>query len=194
MKDLNKKVPGGLPLPIIGLAALLFLPAWTLDYWQAWVLLAVFSMSMLAIIIYLMKMDPKLLERRVKLRAEKRRSQNIIKYCLVVAFIAMMVFPAIDHRFAWSSVPPCVVAAGDILVGPRVPHHIPRVQGQHLRLEDYRSRRGPESRLDRAVRAGASSDVWWMARHAFRPASRSWLVVGLVRDDSDDASDRLETS
>jgi cobalamin synthase len=115
MKDLNKKVFAGLPVPILILAALLFLPAWTLDYWQAWVFLAVFSMSMLAIVIYLVKMDPGLLERRLKM-AEKQRSQKMIKCCLVMAFIATIVFPAIDHRFAWSSVSPCVVAAGDVLV------------------------------------------------------------------------------
>jgi protein-S-isoprenylcysteine O-methyltransferase Ste14 len=34
----------------------------------------------------------------------------------MIAFIAMLVFPAIDHRYGWSTVPPCVALAGDILV------------------------------------------------------------------------------
>jgi hypothetical protein len=65
MKDLNKKAFGGLLRLFIGLAVLLFLPAWTLDYWQAWILLAVYSLSALTVTLYLMKNDPKLLERRI---------------------------------------------------------------------------------------------------------------------------------
>ena len=66
MEDLNKKALGGLLKFLITLAGLVFLAAWTLDYWQAWVFLAVFSGSGLAITLYLMKNDPKLLERRMK--------------------------------------------------------------------------------------------------------------------------------
>jgi hypothetical protein len=43
----------------------LFLPAWTFDYQEAWIFLAVFFSEVLAITIYLIKRDPKLLERRI---------------------------------------------------------------------------------------------------------------------------------
>jgi uncharacterized membrane protein YcjF (UPF0283 family) len=78
MKNLNKKAFGGLLRIFIGLAVLLFLPAWTLDYWQAWVFLAVYSLSALAVTLYLMKNDPKLLELRISAGpgSEKRRSQK----------------------------------------------------------------------------------------------------------------------
>ena len=65
MKNLNTKAFGGLLFLLLVMAALLFLPAWTLDYWQAWIFLAVFGLSTLAVTVYLMKKDPKLLERRV---------------------------------------------------------------------------------------------------------------------------------
>ena len=118
MKDLNKKAFGGLLSLLISLAASLFLPAWTLYYWQAWIFLGVFSVSVLAITIYLIKKDPKLLERRINAGpgAEKEKSQKIIQFLASIAFIAVLVFPAIDHRFGWSTVPPYAVAAGDILV------------------------------------------------------------------------------
>jgi protein-S-isoprenylcysteine O-methyltransferase Ste14 len=118
MTDLNKKAFAGLLNLIICLALLLFLPAWTLDYWQAWIFLAVFSVSVLAITIYLMKNDPKLLERRVKAGpvAEKEKRQRTIQILATIAFAAIIVFPAIDHRFAWSEVPPYVTLAGDMLV------------------------------------------------------------------------------
>jgi hypothetical protein len=44
-KDLTKKASGGLLFLLLVMAALLFLPAWTLSYWQAWAFLAVFAVS-----------------------------------------------------------------------------------------------------------------------------------------------------
>jgi protein-S-isoprenylcysteine O-methyltransferase Ste14 len=97
---------------------LIFLPGWTLNYWQAWLFLFVFFASSLAITLYLMKADPELLERRVHggSAAEKERSQKVIQRFAAMAFIATMVFPALDHRFRWSNVPLIGVLAGDLLV------------------------------------------------------------------------------
>ena len=96
----------------------IFLPAWTFDYWQAWIVVAVFFGCTLAVTVYLMKNDPKLLERRVKagVGAEQERSQNIIQAFAGAAFIALFVISALDHRFGWSTVPGYLVALGDILV------------------------------------------------------------------------------
>lgn len=118
MKDQNKKAIGGLVRLLIILAGLLFLPAGTLDYWQAWIFIAVFFGSALAISIYVMRNDPKLLERRVHAgpRAEKQRRQKVIQALASIMFIAAIVFPAIDHRFGWSLAPPFVAVAGDALV------------------------------------------------------------------------------
>jgi protein-S-isoprenylcysteine O-methyltransferase Ste14 len=115
---LTKKVFNRLLRFFISLGALLFLTAWTLAYWQAWIFLAVFSGSSFAITLYLAKHDPQLLERRMKAGpgAEKERSQRIIQVLALIAFVAVLAFPAIDHRFAWSTVPPTVTVAGDILV------------------------------------------------------------------------------
>jgi protein-S-isoprenylcysteine O-methyltransferase Ste14 len=118
MKDLNKKAFGGLLRLFLSLAVLLFLPAWTLDYWQAWIFLAVYSLSGLAVTIHLMKNDPKLLERRINAGpgSEKQRNQKILHFLVSKALIVEVVIPAIDHRYAWSAVPPYVAAAGDVLV------------------------------------------------------------------------------
>ena len=64
-----------------------------------------------------MKNDPKLLERRVYAghTAEKEWSQKIIQTMTSIGFIAMIVLPALDHCFAWSSVPPYLMVAGDVL-------------------------------------------------------------------------------
>jgi protein-S-isoprenylcysteine O-methyltransferase Ste14 len=118
MSALNIRAMAGLLQLLIIMAAIIFLPAWTLDYWQAWTFLAVFFASVLAITVYLMKNDPKLLERRANAGpgAEQEKSQKIIQSLAAIAFIAMFVVSALDHRFGWSSVPPYVSLLGDVLV------------------------------------------------------------------------------
>jgi protein-S-isoprenylcysteine O-methyltransferase Ste14 len=100
------------------MAALLFVPAGTLDYWQAYVFMAVFVSGSAAITAYLAIKDSKLLERRMNVgpMAEKEPTQKIIMAFILLGFIALLVVPALDHRFVWSSVPPWVSAIGDILV------------------------------------------------------------------------------
>lgn len=118
MKELNKKAFGGFLRLFVTLAALLFLPAWTLRYWQAWVFLAAFFAPALGITLYVMKHDPALFERRVRGGAgdEKGRTQRIIHALVSVAFLAVVLVPAIDHRLGWSRVPAWVSITGDLLV------------------------------------------------------------------------------
>ena len=103
---------------ILALAALLFIPAGTLDYWQAWLFMAVFVCASAAIGVYLAIRDPKLLERRMRVgpRAEKEPAQKIIMVFATLGFIVMLVFPALDRRFGWSAVPGSVSVLGDALI------------------------------------------------------------------------------
>jgi len=45
--------------------ALIFLPAWTWNYWQGWLFLSVFAATTAAFTIYLARYDRPLLERRM---------------------------------------------------------------------------------------------------------------------------------
>jgi protein-S-isoprenylcysteine O-methyltransferase Ste14 len=116
--SLSTKALGGLLVVLIVMGALLFLPAGTLDYWQAWAFLAVWGALGLAVTVYLMKNDPKLLERRMHggPTAEKETSQKIIMWIVSIGFVAILVVSALDHRLHWSSVPPDAAIAGDALV------------------------------------------------------------------------------
>jgi len=100
------------------MALLLFFPAGTVRYWQAWVYLAIFFGASTLTTLYLMKEDPALLERRMSggPTAEKRPAQKIIMLFTSIGFIALLIVPALDHRFGWSFVPVEVVVAGDVLV------------------------------------------------------------------------------
>jgi protein-S-isoprenylcysteine O-methyltransferase Ste14 len=113
----NKTVIGFTQL-IIVLGVLLLAPAWTLDYWQAWVYLSIFAVSAALISAYLWKNDPKLLERRINAGpgAEKETRQKWIQLLASFAFMGALIVPSLDHRFSWSAVPLIVVFAGDLLV------------------------------------------------------------------------------
>jgi protein-S-isoprenylcysteine O-methyltransferase Ste14 len=112
------KAFGGLLFLLVVMAALLFIPAWTLDYWQAWAFLAVFFSSATAITAYLMKKDPALLGRRVQAgpTAENETSQKIIQSITSVGFIAMLVIASLDRRFVWSTISFYLELAGEVLV------------------------------------------------------------------------------
>ncbi len=95
--------------------ALIFLPAWTLRYWQGWTYLAVLMASISAIVVYLVRNDPALLARRVN-NTEKELTQKFIHFGVNFVFLAASVVSALDHRFGWSAVPAYVVIAGDAMV------------------------------------------------------------------------------
>lgn len=118
MNNLARKTILGFAQLIIGLVIFLLAPAWTLDFWQAWVYLLVFAASAALITAYLWKKDPKLLERRVNAGpgAEKERSQKLIQLFASLGFIGVMILPSLDHRLSWSDVPLSVVIVGDVLV------------------------------------------------------------------------------
>ncbi len=99
-------------------ALLLFVPAGTPRYWQAWAYLAVFFGTSSVITVYLMKNDPALLRRRLRggPTAEKETSQKIIMSFTSIGFVALLVVSALDHRFGWSSPPALLTIAADGLI------------------------------------------------------------------------------
>jgi protein-S-isoprenylcysteine O-methyltransferase Ste14 len=118
MSLLHKKALAGLLILAAVMAALLFGPAGTLDYWQAWTFLAVYFTASVAISLYLIKKDPALLRRRMSGGpfAEKQPVQKIIMSLTSLGFIGLLVVPALDRRFAWSHMPPALALSGDLLV------------------------------------------------------------------------------
>lgn len=118
MNQLNKRAFGGLFFLLFIMFGLIFLPARTLNYWQAWVFLAVFASSVLAITLYLMKNDPSLLEKRVEAGpfAEKEKFQKLIQAFAGLSFVAIFILSSLDHRFGWSKVSPGISILGDLLV------------------------------------------------------------------------------
>jgi protein-S-isoprenylcysteine O-methyltransferase Ste14 len=100
------------------MCALLFGTAGTIRYWQAWIYVVIYAGASISTMCYLVKKDPALLERRMRggPMFEKERTQRIIMTFTSLGFIALLVVPALDHRFGWSSVPIWAVVLGDVLV------------------------------------------------------------------------------
>jgi protein-S-isoprenylcysteine O-methyltransferase Ste14 len=109
-------------LALGGLAAvmglLLFVPAGTIHYWQAWVYLSIFFGAATVTTLYLLRRDRALLERRMSggPTAEKRPTQRFVMLGTSLGFVALLVVPGLDHRFGWSRVPLYVIVTGDVLV------------------------------------------------------------------------------
>ena len=118
MKNLNARAWLAVAALAVAMGVLLFVPAETVRYWQAWVYLSIFTSASVLTTLYLTRNDPALLERRLRggPTAEKRPAQRLIMLCTSIGFLALLVVPAFDHRFGWSTVPLGVVVAGDVLV------------------------------------------------------------------------------
>lgn len=106
---------------VVGLVffgVLLFVPAGTLAYWQAWVFIAVFMVATVVPSAYLAVRSPAALRRRMHGGpfAETRTIQKAVIWGTMLTVVAGLVVSALDHRFGWSSVPTGVVVLGNVLV------------------------------------------------------------------------------
>jgi protein-S-isoprenylcysteine O-methyltransferase Ste14 len=99
-------------------AVLLFVPAGTVNYWQGWAVLAVFSAASLGPTLYMARIDPAALERRMQagVKAETRPVQKVVIAGTFIAFATILVVPAFDFRFGWSHVPAWLSVLGIVMV------------------------------------------------------------------------------
>ena len=99
---------------LVLIGALLFLPAWTLDYPGAWLFIAVLFLPMLFMGIVLFAKAPTLLEKRLK-NKEKEKTQKGVIALSGLMFPIGFVLSAFDFRFGWSSVPLWLVTVASVL-------------------------------------------------------------------------------
>jgi protein-S-isoprenylcysteine O-methyltransferase Ste14 len=102
-------------LAVLILAAMFFLTAGTLNYWQAWIYMAILLAPMCLVVAYFLKKDPELLERRLRLKEKEPEQKAIIKFSYPLFLVAFLM-PGFDRRYSWSTVPVWMVIAADIIV------------------------------------------------------------------------------
>jgi protein-S-isoprenylcysteine O-methyltransferase Ste14 len=107
----------GLIEPVL-FGLLLFLPAGTFNYWQAWVFLVVFALSTWIPSIYLWRTNPVALQRRMRggPTAETRITQKVVIAGWYLTLAAIFVVSSLDRRFGSSPVPTGICLVGDVLV------------------------------------------------------------------------------
>ncbi len=110
-----KKAPLLFIAAFVALSIAFFVPAGTLDYWQAWVYIAVLLIPASFVVAYFLKYDPEFLERRFQFKEKEARQRTILGIGNLFFLIGFLL-PGFDKRLGWSNVPFEVVIAADVLV------------------------------------------------------------------------------
>ncbi len=102
----------------IVLALLVLVPAWSLHYWQGFLLWAHFCAWCTGLTLYFLKHDPALAERRMAAgsQAEELASQKWIQAYNSVLITALFVLSAFDAGAGWSRMPLVGIIVGHALV------------------------------------------------------------------------------
>lgn len=86
------------------MAALLFLPAGSFGYWQAWLLLGILFGPMLIAGIVLAVKKPELLERRLNMREEQKEQRFVVAMSGLI-FILAFIAAGLSYRNGWLMFP-----------------------------------------------------------------------------------------
>ena len=107
------KFLGGLVL--VGL--LLFVPAGTFRYWQAWLLMGILFVPMFIAGLIMMRKNPELLRKRLNAREEQAEQKEVILMSGLM-FLAAFILAGLNTRFKWIVLPDWVsyAAAGLFLL------------------------------------------------------------------------------
>ena len=118
MKTLTSKTLSRITIFSIILGLLIFLPSWTISYWQGWIYFFVVSICLFIMTLYFLKHDPVLMESRINIgpRAEKRKSQKVLLSFFTILLIGLVVLSSFDHRFHLSRIPNVLIIISDFFV------------------------------------------------------------------------------
>ena len=103
---------------LIGLlfaGTLLFLPAGTLQFWNAWLFIALLFIPVLLLGIFLFIKNPSLLERRLDAKEKNKTQGAVVKAAGLMFFIGFIV-AGLDRRFSWSSLPAWLVVLSSVIL------------------------------------------------------------------------------
>ena len=102
---------------VVGVAfvgAMLFLPAWTFNYFGAWLFIALLfvPMSIMGIVLYIK--SPELLAKRLDAREKEKTQKGVIGFAALM-FLGGFILSALDYRFGWSDVPLWLMILASVL-------------------------------------------------------------------------------
>lgn len=100
---------------VLLVGGLLFLPAGTFEYVNAWLFIVLLFVPMLILGIILAIKAPKLLEKRIGVK-EKENTQKGVVALSGLLFVAGFIVAGLDFRFGWSKMPIWVVVVASIIL------------------------------------------------------------------------------
>ena len=115
ISELKKQVIIRFIMAPVFIGLILFLPAGTLYYWEAWIYCGVLFIPVSFVVFYFLKKDPELLERRMRMREKEEKQKTIVKFAAII-FLIGFIIPGLDYRYQWSNVPFIFVIAANVIV------------------------------------------------------------------------------
>ena len=103
LQALTKTIMG-----FVFICVLLFLPAGTFRYWNAWLFMEVLFVPMIILGIVMLFKSPDLLKKRLDAK-EKEGEQKWVVVLSGIMFMSAFVVAALNFRFSWHSLPDCVI-------------------------------------------------------------------------------------
>ncbi len=86
--------------------ALFFVPAGTLKWPEAWILIVLYTVTILGVVIWLKKNDPELLKERSQRKKNVKPWDRILMFVYVFFLMLFIIIAGLDAvRFRWSNVP-----------------------------------------------------------------------------------------
>ena len=86
---------------------LLFIPAGSVKYWQAWLLICILFIPMFIAGLIMMKTSPELLRKRLNAREEEGEQKEVVLFSGLM-FLAAFVLAGFNWRFGWIPLPKAV--------------------------------------------------------------------------------------
>ena len=101
-------------LGVLMIVLLLFLPAGTFNYWNAWLLMGLLFIPMFIVGIILWIKSPELLKKRLNVKEKENEQKQVIGISLII-FILGFIIASLDFRYNWSNIPIWGVAGASVI-------------------------------------------------------------------------------
>ena len=100
-------------LGIIMIGSLLFLPAGTFTFWNAWLFMGLLFIPMFFVGLVLWLKNKELLKKRINGR-EKKGTQRSVVFITLIMFVTSFVISALDFKYNWSRLPIWLISLGSV--------------------------------------------------------------------------------
>lgn len=102
-------------LGLLMFGMLLFIPAGTLKFWNAWLLIALLFIPMFLLAIILFIKNPELLQKRINGK-EKENTQKFVVGITILVFLLGFIVAGLDFKYEWTKMPSQIIIISSIIL------------------------------------------------------------------------------